>query len=138
MVTDDEQTRTDLLGPRGIVAATTVSMAGHVVHNLTEFPPSILLAPETLGPVAVTGLLGVALLRRPPRIAYLTAGAWATVVLMVGGASVLPLSILPFEPEQTFGYYGAHVVYALAQLPLLWIAWRGARGEGDRPRRPTQ
>lgn len=120
-------------GPRGIVAAAIVSMAGHVVHNLAEFPPAILLAPATVLPVAVTVILAAAMLRRPTRLAWLATAAWATVVLVIGGASVLPLPVWPFEPEQTLGHYAAHVAYALAQLPLLWVAWRGHRRQPPSP-----
>ncbi len=36
--------------------------------------------------------------------------------------SVLPLSILPFVPEQSITHYGAHVVYTLGQVPLVVLA----------------
>lgn len=110
---------------RHVVIAVGTSIGGLLVHNLAEFPPSILLAPETLLPVGITVLVGVALLRRPGRSVFLTTAAWAAIVIVLGGGSVLPLDVLPFVPEQTVGHYAAHVVYALAQLPLLWVAWRG-------------
>lgn len=115
------------IGPRHVVLATGASIGGLLVHNLAEFPPTILLAPETVVPVGITVLVGVILLRRPGRGASLTAAAWAVITIVLGGGSVLPLDALPFVPEQTVGHYAAHVVYALAQLPLLWIARRGVR-----------
>jgi hypothetical protein len=111
--------------PRQIVIAVGASIAGLLVHNLQEFPPSILLAPETLAPAAITVLVGVGLLRRPSTGVFVAAAVWAIIVIVVGGASVLPLLIWPFTPEQTVAHYAAHVVYAVAQLPLLWLAWRG-------------
>lgn len=110
-----------------VVVAVGASIGGLLVHNLLEFLPSILLAPETLVPVAITTLLGLAMLRWPgPGVSAAIAG-WAVIIVVVGGASVLPLPIWPFTPEQTVVHYTAHLIYALAQLPLLWVAWRGFR-----------
>jgi hypothetical protein len=54
--------------------------------------------------------------------------AWVLLNLVAGGVlSVLPLAILPFVPEQSGGHYAAHVMYAVAQVPLLLIAVRGVR-----------
>lgn len=117
---------------RHVAWAVLASVAGLVVHNLAEFPLSILLGPETLVPAAVTVLLGAVVVRRPSRRVFAVVAGWAIVVIVLGGGSVLPLSIWPFVPDQTTGHYAAHVVYALAQVPLLWVAWRGFRAE-----RPT-
>ena len=113
--------------PGQVAIAVGASIAGLLVHNLQEFPPSILLAPETWVPAAITVLVGVALRRRPSTGVFVATAVWATTVIVVGGASVLPLPIWPFTPEQTVGHYAAHVVYAGAQLPLLWVGWRGLR-----------
>ena len=40
---------------------------------------------------------------------------------------MLPLSFLPFVPEQSMSHYGAHVVYTLGQVPLVLVAYRAAR-----------
>lgn len=114
----------ELLDPRAVLVAAAVSGAGHVVHNLAEFPPGILLGPETLVPLGVTVALAWAMLRRPGRGAYLPAAAWAALVTVVGGASVFPLAVWPFYPEQTVSHYAVHLAYAAAQLPLLWLAGR--------------
>lgn len=123
----EETTAPQTVEPRWVVAAVGASIAGLIVHNLAEFPPAILVAPETLVPVVITLLLGVGMLRRPGRGVYLATTAWAAIVLVVGGGSVLPLGVWPFVPEQTAGHYAAHVVYAVGQLPLLWLAVRGLR-----------
>ena len=96
-----------------------------LVHNLEEFGPWILIGPETWVPAAITVLLGVAMFRRPGIGVFIAAMGWAAIVIVFGGASVLPLPIWPFTPEQTVSHYTAHVVYALAQLPLGWVGWRG-------------
>lgn len=112
-------------GPRASLGAAIVAGAGHVVHNLAEFPPAVLLWPATLVPVGVTALLAWAMVRHPARRVYLVAAVWAALVAAVGGTSVLPLPVWPFDPPQTPGHYLAHVVYVLAQGPLLWVGWRG-------------
>lgn len=111
--------------PRTILVATAASGAGHAAHNLAEFPPAILVGPETLLPIGVTVALAWAMLGRPGRASFLAAAAWAMLVIVVGGASVLPLAVWPFSPEQTVSHYAAHLVYAVAQLPLIWVAGRG-------------
>lgn len=114
---------------RARIVAVVLSILGLIIHNLAEFPATILVAPETLVPVAITAALGWWLLRSPDRTMYRVAGAWALVMLVVGGLSVLPLAVLPFEPEQSVGHYIAHLVYAAGQVPLLWVAWRGLTSE---------
>lgn len=115
------------VAPKHVVIAVVASIGGVLVHNLQEFPPSILFALETWVPAAITVLVGVALLRRASRGVFVATAVWAVIVIVVGGASVLPLPVWPFTPEQTVGHYTGHVVYALAQLPLVWVAWRGLR-----------
>ena len=110
---------------RHVVVAVGASIGGVLVHNIEEFGPSILFGPETWVPVAITVLLGVALLKRASTGVFVATMGWAVIVIVVGGASVLPLPIWPFTPEQTLSHYTAHAVYALAQLPLLWVGWRG-------------
>lgn len=114
------------------MAAVGISIGGLLVHNLTEFPVSILLGSETLVPAVITILLGVVMLRWPGRPVYVAAAGRALVVIVGGGGSVLPLSILPFVPEQTVSHYLVHGVYALAQFPLLWTPWRGFRANHPR------
>lgn len=112
---------------RGITTAVAASILGLVVHNVVEFPVAILVRPETLVPAAITLLLGVGMLRLPRALVFGAAAAWALLVIVGGAASVLPLSIWPFVPEQTAVHYAVHVVYAAAQVPLLLVAYRGAR-----------
>lgn len=114
-------------GRSAVLAALLVSAAGHVVHNLAEFPPSILLGWETLVPLGVTVLLGAGLVYRPSRATYFTAVGWSLVVIVFGGGSVLPFGFLPFAPEQSISHYLSHLIYALAQLPLLWAGYRGVK-----------
>lgn len=110
-----------------VLVALIVSAAGHVVHNLAEFQPSILFGWETLFPLGVTVLVGAGLIYRPGRIVYAVSAGWALIVLVVGGGSVVPFAFLPFVPEQSASHYLAHLVYALTQVPLVWVGIRGVR-----------
>lgn len=112
---------------RLVAGALLVSGAGHVIHNLAEFPIDILFGPETIVPVAVTILLGFGWLVRRSRGTYGAMAAWAAIVLVFGGGSVLPLGVLPFAPVQTVSHYAAHVVYAATQLPLFGVGVTGVR-----------
>lgn len=45
--------------------------------------------------------------------------------LFIGAVlSVLPLPLWPFSPEQSVAHYASHLIYAITQLPLLWVLWR--------------
>ncbi len=48
---------------------------------------------------------------------------------LVGGVivTVTPLSFLPFVPDQNFIHYLAHLLYGVAQVPLIWIMIRQIR-----------
>ena len=51
--------------------------------------------------------------------------AWTGIHLLVGAIlSVLPLPIWPFYPEQSLRHYFSHVIYGIAQLPLMWVLWK--------------
>lgn len=109
---------------RRLCVALLVSGLGHLVHNLEEFGPTLLMLGQTAVPAGATALLFLAA-RRPTRGLHVAAGIWGLLVLVLGGASVLPWPFLPFEPAQTVSHYLAHVAYALLQVPLLVVAWHG-------------
>lgn len=113
---------------RALLLAAALSTLGLVIHNVEEFGASILLRPETVGPVAVTAILAVALVRRPGRSAVTLLGVWGLMHLLLGGPSVLPLPFMPFVPEQTWSHYAAHAVYIATQIPLLALCWRHRSG----------
>ena len=42
--------------------------------------------------------------------------------LLIGAIlSVLPIPLWPFYPAQAIGHYVSHVIYGVAQLPLIWV-----------------
>ena len=114
-----------------VYAATTISWLGFLVHNVADLPGQTFLSPETLWPSLITvALLGIysAGLKR---VAGIGLAIWATLNLVGGALSVLPLPILPFEPEQTLRHYSFHLLYAATQVPLLVLSSQLALG---RPR----
>ena len=103
---------------------TLLSWLGEYTHNLAELPSLTLISPENSLPALVSlALFGVWWLTPFNRTPTFLLLAWALLHLM-GGAivSVMPLGFLPFYPEQTLEHYAAHVVYGLAQLPLIMLA----------------
>ncbi len=100
--------------------ASIAAVAGTAVHDQVEFGrPS---AQNTLPFAAITAALVVGWHAAPAaRRAVGRALGLVGLVLLVGGAlaSVLPLPIWPFTPEQTAGHYAVHAVWAIGLLPLL-------------------
>jgi hypothetical protein len=102
-----------------VYAAAAVSWLGFLVHNVADLPGQTLVSPETLGPSVVTAALVVAYAVGWRWVAAVDLWVWATLNLIGGALSVLPLPVLPFEPEQTLRHYSFHVLYAVTQIPLL-------------------
>jgi hypothetical protein len=106
-----------------------VSWLGEYGHNLFELPQLTVLSPEnSLPALTALVLVGVWALEPARRVGTGLLLAWAALHF-VGGAivSVLPLKVLPYYPAQTLAHYGAHLLYGLAQLPLILVmivAWR--------------
>lgn len=117
-----------------LVLGSATGAAGMIAHNVLEFGPGFLASAETLIPVAIFGLLALLAWTRPANnVVHVGLFAWALLNLVGGGIlSVLPLGLFPFEPEQSPGHYGAHVVYAAAQLPLVVVAGLAMRSRGQR------
>jgi hypothetical protein len=108
-----------------LVAAVAVAWLGLLAHNQLSLPLAPLSA-ENLGPLLVYAVLAAWYVRsRGGGTARAALAGWALLNFGVGGVlTVLPLPILPFAPEQTLAHYVAHVVYSVAQLPLLAILAR--------------
>jgi len=115
-------------------ASLALSWLGEFAHNRFELPQLTLLSPENSLPALVAVALFAAWWRRPGRVGTAVILAWGALHL-VGGAllSVLPLPVWPFTPAQAPSHYGAHALYAVAQLPLLWVT--AARFRAARPHR---
>ena len=121
-----------------MAVALAISWGSMLGHNLYELP----LGPldiENSGPLLVAVGLGLAYAAWPDSLLVAAAAfAWGVLNLVVGGIlSVLPLPFLPFVPEQSLEHYGAHVVYALGQVPLVLVSYRAARWAAVRRKRPS-
>ena len=92
------------------------------IHNVADLPNLTLASPENLLPGAVWlllyGLWWVTPTQSWPTALLL---AWGWLNLMGGIATVLPLPVLPFKPDQSLRHYAFHFLYAFTQLPLLRI-----------------
>jgi hypothetical protein len=100
-----------------------LAWAGLWCHELARVPSVFGFTSDGSLPMLGVALVLVMWRRRPA--AVLRAFGW---VLFAGAIlTVLPLPILPFAPEQTVEHYAAHVIFALAQVPLLRL---GANSPG--------
>ncbi len=117
-----------------ILLAMVLSWAGFVVHNFADLPGQTLLSPDTLYPTLVFVILAVAWVLKPARLSASLLQFWAGLNRVGGGVlSVLPLSIWPFDPAQTWSHYGFHVLYGLSQVPAVILLWRYLRRQRRRP-----
>jgi hypothetical protein len=114
--------------------ATLISFVGFLLHNIREFRIAGLLAPDTATvPVVVIQLSLYVIwwrlpsLRTPAFLALLVFG----LLHLIGGAilSVLPLEVLPFIPEQSLTHYFSHILYGVAQVPLICVTTKGLVGK---------
>ena len=113
--------------PVGVVAAFIVlSWLGMMIHNAIELPQLTLLSPEVGIPTLIYVVLALGGWLLPyKRMWATTLFVWGLLHLLGGGIlSVIPFPFLPFYPEQSLRHYFAHVVYSVAQLPLLWLLLR--------------
>jgi hypothetical protein len=109
-----------------MVAAVGLSALGMAFHTVREFGYAGLLSLGT-GTIPFVGVQVVLVALwwrvRPARTVVGRALAVTGVIQLLGGAiiSVLPLPFLPFQPEQSGRHYLTHLVYGLAQLPLIVV-----------------
>jgi hypothetical protein len=105
-------------------AAVAVAILGSLAHNVIEFGLTPMLASRNGElPTVLLWIVGFLVWWRVPQVRL--PAAWFLVVLallnLIGGAiiTVIPFGFLPFEPEQTLTHYLSHVIYGVAQLPVL-------------------
>jgi hypothetical protein len=126
MTTSDMRSTSELAGRQrlGVILALALAWLGLWAHEAHRIPALFGLTPDGSLPLLV---IAVALLAWWLRAARKRAASVALLVYAlincVGGLlSVLPLSILPFAPEQTLDHYLIHAVYALSEAPLIIVA----------------
>jgi len=98
-----------------------LSWTGEVIHNAVELPMLTLLSPENSLPALVSLILFANWWMLPyKRLGALLLLTWGMLHLVVGAViTVIPFSFLPFVPEQSLRHYSTHVLYGVAQLPLI-------------------
>jgi hypothetical protein len=97
---------------------------------MADLPGLTLLSPENSIPTAITVVLFVAWWKLPnKRSSTLALFVWTFFLqFLVGGIlSVFPFPFWPFSPPQTAFHYLMHLIYALAQLPLIVALFRQLR-----------
>lgn len=113
-----------------IATLTLLSWLGAYVHTTMELQLPV-WRPENSFPALVGLALFLSWWRQDQRRQL---WAWLLLTWTAGGhllagalLSVLPLPFLPFVPEQSAGHYLSHVIYGIAQLPLIWVLWKEIR-----------
>jgi hypothetical protein len=105
-----------------MAGAVALAWLGMYIHNVADLPNLTLRSPENSLPGLVWLLLFGLWWAMPGRSwPVMLLLAWGLLNLVGGFASVLPLPVLPYKPEQSLRHYMFHVLYALTQLPLLGI-----------------
>lgn len=113
-----------------VALAVDLSLAGMAFHTAREFGLSGLLDPATgMLPIAVIQLSLMAWWAVSRRRGILLALGALALLQLTGGAifSVLPLPFLPFQPEQSLDHYVSHLVWGVAQVPLIALTLRTRR-----------
>ena len=116
--------------PWFMAALVLLSWLGAYIHTTLELQLPV-WSPENSFPLMVGAVLFLGWWRQPSRrrmwawlLLIWTAGAH----LLVGALlSVIPLPLWPFYPEQSTGHYFSHLIYGVAQLPLIGMLWREVR-----------
>ena len=99
---------------------TALSVVGLVIHQFQEFPGQYLYNLSIIGPMAAIAALLVWFVIRYQR-GYFALLLYTLIHLIGGVLSVFPLAFLPFVPEQSPQHYISHLLYALCQLPLIYL-----------------
>lgn len=116
-------------------SALVAAIVGTAIHDLAEFGRP---APSNTGALLVVGASAAWCARSDTRRIQ-TIGAAVLVAVavtfLIGGAvaSVLPLPLWPWQPEQTLNHYAIHLLWAVSIVPLLLVSieelqaqWRNA------------
>ena len=106
-----------------LASLTLLAWLGLFVHNSVDLPALTLVSPENSVPALESTILVIAGWLLPwKRAAAVALLGWGLLHLIGGGIlSVLPIAIWPYEPAQTPAHYATHLLYGLAQLPLIWL-----------------
>jgi hypothetical protein len=114
---------------RVVVAGSLVlSWLAMTVHDLVELPGLVPANPQYTIPTAIWGATAVAWLIHPNRLTTGLLFGWLLLGLVGMTATVLPVKIFGFFPEQSLRHYLLHLVSGLAVVPALVVLWPRTRG----------
>ena len=106
-----------------MIVCTVISCFGLWVHELYRVPQFLGFTPDSsFFMFVIAAALAYWWHRSHGAAAAASLFAYAAISLVGGALSALPLAWLPFKPDQTVDHYAVHVVYAVAQLPLMSVA----------------
>lgn len=106
-----------------MIVCTVISCVGLWVHEVYRVPQLLGFTPDgSVFMFVIAGALAYWWHRTHSAAAAAALFAYAAISLVGGALSALPLGWLPFKPDQTLSHYAVHVVYAVAQLPLMSVA----------------
>ena len=103
-----------------MITALSVSWAGLLVHYMREFPGLLFRVDSVISllvPLLITVVLVLKWWRAPSRLTRHLIVGWAMVNLIGGG-------LVSFVPEPSVEHLISHLIYGLAQIPLVLIALR--------------
>ncbi len=110
-----------------VAALTLLSWLGAYIHTTMELQLPI-WQPENSFPALVALVLFLGWWRQPQRRrlwTWLLLGWTIGAHLLMGALlSILPLPLWPFYPEQSAAHYFSHLIYGVAQAPLIWVLWK--------------
>ncbi|HEY3060341.1 MAG TPA: hypothetical protein VGL99_15380 [Chloroflexota bacterium] len=108
--------------PDSVAIGLSIGWAGLWCHEWFRVPAVFGLTNDGSLPFLVVVAVLIAWRHRPIGLAI----GFGIVHLVGAIATVLPLPLLPFSPEQTLTHYLAHAIYAMAQVPLFVATRRHA------------
>lgn len=118
---------------RRMIWLLAIAWTGGWIHGIHFSPATLGVGAGVIPWLLLTVILYLYWRRSAGSTSSLVALLVYGVVTLTGAiVTVLPLSVLPFAPEQTVGHYVIHTVYAVCQLPLIFSVLRSLNARGFR------
>ncbi len=107
-----------------LITALLFSLAGFLGFQFFAYP-ALTLVSDTMRVLAiVTALLSIAVLIRPRlHVLLIVLLVWGLLLLYIAVETALPVGLFDGPPSPSFTLYAAHLVLAIAQVPLIASAW---------------
>lgn len=107
-----------------LLTGLVVSWLGFLGHQFFLYPALPLRSDTTVRLAVVSAVLALVVLIRP-RLHAVVLGClvWGLVLLWTAIDSALPVGLIDLAPTPSFTLYAAHLVLAVAQVPLIASAW---------------